>query len=331
MYSNAVLHTNKSTRASTLQNTIEIYNNRMLADSSKMILRGQSVADDLIMTMSREDGTSIGDYGFYKRIIAARDRKDPSYYKWDEATERQIQAAAEEAEVQAAYGAGKESGGAKNFSGRSLSVLEDPALSIQTQPNGSSSAPRQIDLLDLSPLCDIEDGYASDPEDPVQPSDILCPRPVQAILQDEDSRDSSESLGNASSVSLSPRDNKLYKAVKNLIGPLAVTMDMLSKESKTRDYLTSNNESKDGVIADLKHKHKSREGKTAAQTRKLNLAVQRETNALEEAEMERKLREKEEELREKADVYASTLLIANAGLSIAAMNHSTGDKVCLFI
>jgi hypothetical protein len=117
MYSNAVLHTNKSTRASTLQNTIEIYNNRMLADSAKMILRGQSVADELIMTMSREDGTSIGDYGFYKRIIAARDRKDPSYYKWDEATERQIQAAAEEAEVQAADGAGKESGSAKNFSG----------------------------------------------------------------------------------------------------------------------------------------------------------------------------------------------------------------------
>jgi hypothetical protein len=117
MYTNAVLHTNKPTRASTLQNTIELYNSQMLADSAKMILRGQSVADELIITRSREDGMNIGDHGFYKRIIAARDRKDPSYYKWDEATERQIQAAAEAAEVQAAYGAGKESGSAKNFSG----------------------------------------------------------------------------------------------------------------------------------------------------------------------------------------------------------------------
>ncbi len=186
-------------------------------------------------------------------------------------------------------------------------------------------------VTDHSPLGDIEDGYASDPEGPVQPSDFIGPLPIHAILQNEDSRDSTESLGNASSGSLSPRDKKLYRAVKNLIGPLAVTMDMLSKESKTRDYLTSNNESKDSVITDLKHKNKSQEGKTAAQTRKLNLAVQGETNALEEAEIEKKLRETEERLREKADTYASTLLISNAGLSIAAMNQSTGDKVCLFI
>jgi DNA repair exonuclease SbcCD ATPase subunit len=64
--------------------------------------------------MSREDGKDIRDFGFYKRIIAARDRKDPSYYKWDEATESQIQAAAEAAEVQTAYDdAGKESSSAK--------------------------------------------------------------------------------------------------------------------------------------------------------------------------------------------------------------------------
>ena len=117
MYTNAVLYTNKPTRSSTLQNTIEIFNSQMLADNAKMILRGQSVADELIMTMSREDGMNIRDYGFYKRIIAARDCKDPSYYKWDEATERQIQEAAEVAEVQAAYDAGKESGSVENFSG----------------------------------------------------------------------------------------------------------------------------------------------------------------------------------------------------------------------
>ena len=221
------------------------------------------------------------------------------------------------------------------------SAFQGAAPSIQTHPTGSLPNSEEGGLnvsLDLRPLGDIEDGYASDPESLVQPSENLGPLPVQAILQDEDSRDSTASLGSASSVSLSPRGNKLYKAFKNLIGPLSATMDVLSKESKTRDYLTSNNESKDGVIADLKHQKKSQEGKTAAQTRKVNLAIQRESNALEESaasktevERERKLREKEEKLREKADVYASTLSIANAGLSIAAMNHSTGDKVCLSI
>lgn len=346
MYTNAVLYTNKPTRASTLQNTIEIYNSQMLADSAKMILRGQSVADELIITMSREDGMNIRDYGFYKRIIAARDRKDPSYYKWDEATERQIQAAAEAAEVQAAYGAGKESGSAKNFSGNqhaaasssissaklrrlleidlvpssfnptcpkeqraastknsgtvqlggshfpfhtepeATSACQGAAPSIQTHPTGSlpDSVEGGLNVsLNYRPLGDIEDGYASDPEGPVQPSDILCPLPAQTILQGEDRGESTESLGNASPVSLSPRAKKYFEAVENLIGPLAASVDVLSKESKARDYLASNNERKDSVIADLTHKKKSQEGKTAAQTRKVNLAIQSETKALEES------------------------------------------------
>jgi hypothetical protein len=106
MYTNAVLVTNMQTRATTIQNTIESYNRQMLADSAKIILRRQSEADELIMTMSREDGEHIGNYGFYKRITAARDRNDPSYYIWNEAIQRQIIADAEAADVKAAHGKG---------------------------------------------------------------------------------------------------------------------------------------------------------------------------------------------------------------------------------
>jgi hypothetical protein len=129
MYTNAVLHTKKPTRASTLQKTIEIYNSGMLADSAKMILRGQSVADELIITRSREDGMNIGDHGFYKRIIAARDRKDPSYYKWDEATERQIQ--------------GPELG--------DNGVQDDTSATIHTQPKCYSSDQLQKIAPDVHP------------------------------------------------------------------------------------------------------------------------------------------------------------------------------------
>jgi hypothetical protein len=185
--------------------------------------------------------------------------------------------------------------------------------------------------LNYRPLGDIEDGYASDPEGPVQPSDILCPLPAQTILQDEDRGESTESLGNASPVSLSPRAKKYFEAVENLIGPLAASVDVLSKESKARDYLASNNERKDSVIADLTHKKKSQEGKTAAQTRKVNLAIQGETKALEKSAASQAEAERERKLREKEAAEKSTLLIAHAGLSIAAGNHSTGDKVSVFV
>ena len=206
----------------------------------------------------------------------------------------------------------------------SLSVLADSALSIQTQPIGSLSAPRQSSLLDQSPLCDIEDGYASDIADPCQPSDIHNLSSINVLLQDEDSRDSSLSLSNLSSSSLSPRSKKVVKII------VASICKDSQAGGKAADYLASANEQKDSVIAALKHKNKSQEGKTAAQTKKVNLAIQGETKALEESAASKAEADRERKLREKEAAEKSTLLIAHAGLSIAAGNHSTGDKVSFF-
>jgi hypothetical protein len=187
------------------------------------------------------------------------------------------------------------------------------------------SAFRLGDENGCNPFGDTDDQYASDPDSSAQPLSVLDAASVDDALGDENSRDSIASLSSSSSSSLSPRAMKYSKVVKKVIGPI---LESLLKESKARDYLAASNERKDRDIEDHKHKRKSQEGKTAAQTRKANLAIQGEIRALKESAIARTEAEREKTLREKAEADQRTLLIANAGLSTALVNLSTGDKVC---
>jgi hypothetical protein len=182
------------------------------------------------------------------------------------------------------------------------------------------------DSCDGNPLEDIEDNYASDPDDScLQASEIPNQPPqtveLETLVQDENSRDSAISLSCVSSVSLSPGAR---------LKEIHASMKILVKECKARDYLASNNERKDREVADEKHKRKSQEGKTAAQTRKVNLANQGEAKALEEKATADANAERQRQLRETIEADKSTLMIANAGFSTIMLDirHSAGDKVC---
>ena len=212
------------------------------------------------------------------------------------------------------------------FSGAASTCEEDNGPtqpSIQKQQNGSSDQGQgELNtLLDDRPLGDKEDQYALNPEGLVQPSDITDQLPVESPFEYDNSRDSTASPSSlsraASSPSQSPGTKKMSKVFKKIFGP---SIELLLKESKARDCLASGNERKDSEIEDHKHKRKSQEGKTAAQTRKANLAIQGETRALEELALSKTEIEREKNLREKAEAGTSTLLIANAGLCTAYAN-----------
>jgi len=223
------------------------------------------------------------------------------------------------------------------------------APSIQTHPTGSLPDSGEGGLnvsLNHRPLGDIEDEYASDPEDPVQPSDIVCPQPVQglqAILQDEDRRDyEHDDIPNQPSVDTVCNDNGSVDSVippssaslspGTKLNEIHASMKILMKECKARDYLASNNEHKDRELVDERHKRKSQEGKTAAhwQTRKVNLADQGKMKAMEGKSAAEAETERQKQLREKTEADKSILMIANAGFSTAMVNFSaaSGDKVC---
>jgi hypothetical protein len=206
-----------------------------------------------------------------------------------------------------------------------VSSREGIRSSIQKQPDGSLSIqePEEIhSSFNYRPLGDIEDQYASDPEEPRQPLDIFNQPPAEDLFHDENSRDSTASLSSESSSSKSSGSKKY---MKDVVVPM---MKFLLEERKARDYLASANERKDSEIADHKHKRKSQEGKTAAQTRKANLALQGEASALKESAASKAEAERQTELREKTEANNSTLMIANVGFSAAFVNLSTGNQVC---
>jgi hypothetical protein len=204
----------------------------------------------------------------------------------------------------------------------------------------------------------IADAYASDSEfhpteqlldvpdkSRVQLSDVPDKSLVDPLSDDENSKDSTMSMGGVSSCSLSPTSKELLKKFGKQLDMLVEgketidkQLDMLVEDKQTRDYLVSTNERKDMEIQrkdmeieDHKHKRKSQEGKTAAQTRKVNVAIEGERKAQEKAMCAEKGKEMERKLREKSDAEKSTLMIANAGMSSALTNFSTRNKVILLI
>ena len=101
-YVNAVLFTNKQVRPSALKNKITRYNETKLSDENKIILRAQSAFDDEIMTMSQKDGETLKRSGFYKRILEAKARGDPTYRCWTSASEQAKSAPAKSGKAPAA-------------------------------------------------------------------------------------------------------------------------------------------------------------------------------------------------------------------------------------
>ena len=81
-YVNTVIMTNKQIRPSSLKNKIDRYNESKTSDGSKLIIRAQSAFEDDIMTLSKKDGQNLKTNGFYARILAAKERGDPTYYVW---------------------------------------------------------------------------------------------------------------------------------------------------------------------------------------------------------------------------------------------------------
>ena len=105
-------------------------------------------------------------------------------------------------------------------------------------------------------------------------------------------------------------------------------MKYLVGERNARDVLASTNEHMASEIAYHKHMRKSQEGKTAAQTRKVNLAIKGEINAQKESAASKKETQRRIELHEKSEADKSMLMIANAGFSTVLTNLSTGNEVC---
>ena len=101
-YVNAVLFTNKQVRPSALKNKITRYNETKLSDENKIILRAQSEFDDEIMTMCQKDGETLKRSGFYKRILEAKARGDPTYRCWTSASEQAKSAPAKNGKAPAA-------------------------------------------------------------------------------------------------------------------------------------------------------------------------------------------------------------------------------------
>jgi hypothetical protein len=232
--------------------------------------------------------------------------------------------------------------GAKSARSKHVTVRND-----REHPSGTVLSPICVgdptSSHSIQALADIGDAYASDSD--LQQSGILNPPSVYSVsqddssrgsamppsiqlsvdplLQDENSMDSTSSLSGVSSASLSPSSHKLVGILRKMNASTDKKLDMIhlavNARGKEGDYLASVNEQKDKELerkdADLaaqKHKTKSAEGKTAAQTRKVNIAVV-------EAEKERQLREKaeadkskERKLREKVEADKSTLFLANA-------------------
>ena len=101
-YVNMFLVTNKPTRPSNLKVKINQYNVTKLADENKIILRAQSAFDDEIMTLSVKDGETRMKSGFYKRILEAKARGDPTYRCWTSASEQAKSAPAKSGKAPAA-------------------------------------------------------------------------------------------------------------------------------------------------------------------------------------------------------------------------------------
>ena len=101
-YVNAAVFTTKRIRSSALKNKIDTYNETKLSDENKIILRAQSAFDDEIMTMSQKDGETLKRSGFYKRILEAKARGDPTYRCWTSASEQAKSAPAKSGKAPAA-------------------------------------------------------------------------------------------------------------------------------------------------------------------------------------------------------------------------------------
>ena len=80
-YVNVFFVTNRQIRPSALKKKIDFYNGAR-AKENQIIVRAQSQFDDEIMTLSRRDGENLLNNGFYKIILDAKERSDPTYYSW---------------------------------------------------------------------------------------------------------------------------------------------------------------------------------------------------------------------------------------------------------
>ena len=91
-YVNAVIITNGRYRVSSFQAKLEQINASRLSENNKFILRKQSEVDDEIMVLERSDGiTTLKKHFLYKRIQDAKNREDPTYYKWPNTDEEYIE------------------------------------------------------------------------------------------------------------------------------------------------------------------------------------------------------------------------------------------------
>ena len=80
-YVNAVITTHVPMRPLSVKRIIEGYNEARPKDK-QIILRAHSAVEDEIMTLSRKEGETLKKSCFYRRIIAAKERNDPSYRIW---------------------------------------------------------------------------------------------------------------------------------------------------------------------------------------------------------------------------------------------------------
>lgn len=91
-YKNVVIRTNSPLRPSSLKRLINAYNEGKTNEKLQIVLRAQSEVDDEIMTLSRKSGESLPKNGFYHRILAAKERGDPTYVMWPGTTAEKKQA-----------------------------------------------------------------------------------------------------------------------------------------------------------------------------------------------------------------------------------------------
>ena len=68
-------------RPSEIKKSITDYN-AARSKEQMVILRAHSAVEDEILTLSRKDGETLAKSGFYARILAAKERGDPTYYIW---------------------------------------------------------------------------------------------------------------------------------------------------------------------------------------------------------------------------------------------------------
>ena len=156
------------------------------------------------------------------------------------------------------------------------------------------------------------------------------------LLQDESSRDSSDSFLALFSNVQSPRTmfvtvmkhqnkqfNKVIKGVEDIKGNGTKLLD----ESGARDYLVALTLAQDDEILEHKHMRDVQEGKTAAQTKKANKAAKNEAIALKEAADAKAAADAERARREDAETEKSGLLLSNINMSTSIRNSSAGEQV----